>query len=89
MILQKTITWCRRRDSNSHDYSSQPPQGCVSTNSTTTAFSEAKLRTFNYFGISWVVVAGTVALALAAGAAVFTTAFFSAIALTTLPLPSL
>ncbi len=52
--------------------------------------SETKLRKFNYFGISCAGAAGGVtALVFAAGAVVFTWAFFSAIALTTLPLPSL
>ena len=90
MIREKTTTWCRRRDSNSHDYSSQPPQGCVSTNSTTTAFSETNLRISNYFGISCAGTTGGVTIsAFAAGAVEFTTALFSAIALITLPSPSL
>lgn len=44
-VLPWMYNWCRRRDSNSYDRGSLPPQDSVSTNSTTSAL------TIQFYGV--------------------------------------
>ncbi len=90
MIRGKTIFWCRRRDSNSHDLSHNHLKVACLPIPPRRHLAELTLSSFDYFGISFEFAGVSLVVgSLVGGTALLVSITLAAFALTTLPPPSL
>ena len=93
MIRGKTIFWCRRRDSNSHDLSHNHLKVACLPIPPRRHLTELALSDFDYFGISFEFAGAACGAGVTAGAdstgMALVVSITLALALTTLPEPSL